>query len=391
MQRNTLRVKLLRKLQADQALAILEEQQDMVLVDGMVSDEESHVPARKKRKTRSKAMVEIHHCVFCGSTDHNTGTCPAKPKLPSRRIGRRGKIAFVQNRRLAQVVSRLKYTNVGQRTKQYDQRPKQLSRAPMRTSFLRLARASPGLLTWMNIQDGLLCGLAGQPCPNPKCSETENKGYAGEAKLGRLVTGAGPKAANNPDISVDTVFHRCGVCRARVRVNHGSRLFRTLGGGNKGVSYMTMAFWNCAVGISLSHTCQQLDLNEKTVSEWYRTARRIMAADALERQARIVFGRRGPKTTVLEADETKIRHWSEQVTEGGVTFRRHWWYVLLGVLERGNLEKFYFTPVGLVKSDGELGRIPPLSEELWAKVCAELFDADTCAMQFSVQTWHVLM
>ena len=107
---------------------------------------------------------------------------------------------------------------------------------------------------------------------------------------------------------------------------------------------MTMAFWNCAVGISLSHTCQQLDLDEQTVGDWYRTARRIMAADALARQAKLVFRRRGPKTTVLEADETKLRQWSEEVTEGGVTFRRHWWYVWLGVLERGESGQVLLTP-----------------------------------------------
>ena len=68
------------------------------------------------------------------------------------------------------------------------------------------------------------------------------------------------------------------------------------------------------------------------------------------------------------------------MTDGGVTFRRHWWYVWLGVIEWGNLEKFYLYPVGLVKSDGEKGAIPPLSESLWSKVCEEVFDTDTCAM-----------
>lgn len=372
-------VKLLRRLNADHAVAVLDELGEAGPIVGEPIEEETAGPPRKKRKTRSKARVEIHHCFYCGGADHNAKGCPKRPDLPARRARRRG-IAFVSNMRLAQVVSRLKYTPVRQRSKEYDGRPRQMSRAPMRTSFLRLARAPPALLGWMCVQDGLLCDLEGQPCPNPRCAEASHRGFGEAAKLGPRVICKQKGFANWQDVSVHTVFHRCGNCRVRVRLNHGSRLFGNTGGGNKGVSYMTMAFWNCVVGISLSHTCQQLDLNEKTVGEWYRLARRIMAADALERQSKIRFGRRGTTTTVIEADETQLFHWSEEVSEQGVSFRRHWWYVWLGVIERGDLTKLYLTPVGLTKSDGEKGAVPPLPMECWQRVCDELFDASTNAI-----------
>ena len=155
----------------------------------------------------------------------------------------------------------------------------------------------------------------------------------------------------------------------------------------QGVSLMTMAFWNCVVGISLSHTCQQLDLNEKTVGEWFSIARRVMASDALERQSKIRFGQNGTKTIVVEADETQIFHWSEVLEEGGVQFRRHYYYVWLGVVARGDLSTLYLTPVGLTISDGEKGAVPPLKESMWAEVCSQLFNADTRAILCTDSAW----
>jgi hypothetical protein len=97
-----------------------------------------------------------------------------------------------------------------------------------------------------------------------------------------------------------------------------------------------------------------------------------MAQDALERQSKMQFGCRGSKTTILEADETQISHWSEQVTEvidnARVTFTRHHWYVWLAVLVRGDLSSLWMKLVGLTHSDGDKGRVPPLSKELWAEV-----------------------
>lgn len=375
-------VQLLRQLQADQAVAVLDTLGEVVAVDEEDVPEAPPADSRskKRRKTRSRVVVEIHQCLYCGATDHNQRQCPNKPEAHRMPNKRAVQIAHVQNKRIAKLVSRIKYTMVRQRSKQYDARARQLSRVRMRTSWLRLARAQPKTMSWMCIQDGLLCDLSGCPCPNPKCGESKQQGFSGEAKLGRLVVGSASRSSHSQDVSASSVFYRCGLCRARVRVNHGSRLYGSVGGGNKGVSYMTLTFWNCAVGISLSHTCQQLDLNEGTVGAWYQTARRIMAADALERQAQIRFGQQGPMTVVIEADETQIFHWSEMVTEGGMTFRRHWWYVWLGVVARGDLSTLYLTPVGLTKSDGDKGAVPPLSPAVWARVCDELFDSNTNAI-----------
>ena len=157
----------------------------------------------------------------------------------SEAIVRRAKL---QDRRLAKLISRLKYTRISQRSSLYDRRQRQLSRVSMRTSFLRLARAPPKLMASMCISDGLLCDLSGAACPNPKCGATANGMHQAEAKLGRLVsTRAHIGEARN--VCVRSVFYRCLSCRARVRINHGSALYGSVGGGSK-------AALSCTVRVS---------------------------------------------------------------------------------------------------------------------------------------------
>ena len=85
-----------------------------------------------------------------------------------------------------------------------------------------------------------------------------------------------------------------------------------------------------------------------------------MGAAAIETQNQIVFGQRPlGATTILEADESKMFRWTEEVYENGVPIQRHFYYVWLGVLERGDRTKFWMIPIGITHSDGE-GKIPPL-------------------------------
>lgn len=230
---------------------------------------------KRPRNTRSKAVVEIHGCLLCGSVKHNVASCPRKPRLKVRSSRCGPNLAVVSpntDKAIAKLVGRLKYTPITQRSEQYEKRPRQASRVYMRTSFLRMARASPKLSAWMSIQDGLLCNLCGAACVNPQCEQTDAKGYGSTRTLGQLTSGPGSILTGNPNISSTTVFYRCDHCRHRVRVNHGSRLYGSVGGGNKGVSLMNLAFWNCSVGISATHTTLQLDVNEGLVSQWYRRA-----------------------------------------------------------------------------------------------------------------------
>ena len=124
----------------------------------------------------------------------------------------------------------------------------------------------------------------------------------------------------------------------------------------------------------MTFTCRQLGVGPTLVSRWYATARRIMARYAIWRHSQIVFGRRGSLTTDVEADESKFFGWKER-TQGidGEVRTTYYWFVWLGVVQRGNTETLWMHPVGITHSEGE-PRIPPLKKELWWDICFRIFD-----------------
>lgn len=108
-----------------------------------------------------------------------------------------------------------------------------------------------------------------------------------------------------------------------------------------------------------------------------------MGAAAVQTQSGVKFGQRPlGATTILEADESRMFSWTEEIDEGGVSIRRHFYYVWVGVLERGDRNKFWLVPVGITHSDGE-GRLPPLTNEFWRWCCEQLFNEDTRAILMS--------
>ena len=120
-----------------------------------------------------------------------------------------------------------------------------------------------------------------------------------------------------------------------------------------------------------------LNVGEDIVRRWYEQARTVMAIDAVKRQAQFKFGSDTTATACIEADESCFGKWSEIDEETGE--RVYKWYVWLGVVQRGNLESLWLTPVGVTESRGE-PRVPPLSCETWSSVVAEIFDKDTNAV-----------
>ena len=176
-------------------------------------------------------------------------------------------MASLRNKKLAKLVGRVKYTLVGQRSQEYERHPAKKARTYLRTNFLRMARAPPKVLGTMLVSDGSLCDLCGVPCPKPNGAEAGvPPRYGGKAELGKMV--GGKDAFTAPNTASNAVLHRWGYCRARVRINHSSQLFTSVGGDNHGVSMMSLAFWNAAVGISLTHTVLQLDVAESVVASW---------------------------------------------------------------------------------------------------------------------------
>ncbi|CAE7295465.1 MCM7, partial [Symbiodinium sp. CCMP2592] len=273
--------------------------------------------------------------------------------------------ALEKNRRKARLVARLKYTALHQRSTDYINKSRQRSRATLSRDFLTFARMSPMELALALIEDGLLQNLEGTRCTNPKCGE--QKGFGGESILGPLRQGQ----KNEPNMTRRAVHYRCQCCRKRVTISAGNPLFVGSGAGQHSMSLTILALWNCVEGISITHTVHQLAVDEKVVS-WYRTARQIMVWDILRLQDVMIFGK-GSETIDVEADESQFQSWSIVNDSSGA--RTYYWYVWLGVIQRGNPSNFYLESLGVTVSHGE-PRVPPLTAAAWRKTCEKVFDED---------------
>ena len=116
------------------------------------------------------------------------------------------------------------------------------------------------------------------------------------------------------------------------------------------------------------------------MQRWYNVAREIMAADAVARQKKIIFGKRVvngvPTTCDIEADETVIKSFTE-VVDGELPV--HYYLVVLGVVERSNPNTLWLRFLPLKSSIGE-GRVGPLEHQVWRDVMDEIFSEDTWAI-----------
>ena len=327
------------------------------------------------REKKSRAVVQLQNCSLCGCADHKKQTCPQQASLrekPDERV--LVQAALAENRKKASLVSRLKYTALHQRSKSYESRPSQRARAELSRSLLDLACMRPTELADVLVKDGILPGLTGCPCPNVKC-EQQTRGYGRQRVLGKL---SGPKEYNTEKdkLSLENVHYRCQACRCRVPVFRGLPLLEDATWPGLAV----LAYWCCVENVTVTQCCRMLRVGDDLVRRWYRQARAIMADDALHRQARIKFGGRGPLTTDLEADETCVCSWTTlegppDGAEGPKEIIYHW-YVYMGVVERGNTEFLWLTPVGVTTSRNN-PRLPPLEKEKWMAVCSEVFNEET--------------
>ena len=177
-----------------------------------------------------------------------------------------------ENKVIAKVVARLKYTNLVQRTRNYEERATDMSRACNKRSFLEMARATPGTLTRWLRDDGPLNELERGPCPKKRCMPHPSKSKAGIApgrrQLGKFIC----KVLEGPDISVKSASHRCQCCRTAVGVGYRNPLYWDFARqSSKGITYASLAFWNCSLGVPMTVTARQLRVNMETVlsSELY--------------------------------------------------------------------------------------------------------------------------
>ncbi|CAE7810810.1 MCM7, partial [Symbiodinium necroappetens] len=334
----------LRQIQVVEAEAILQE--PARAATDTQSTQASQTRKGKRRQTASRAIVHLSHCSVCGSSDHRAPTCPQRT-APSDADQRKAKgAALEKTRRKVRLVSRLKYTPLHQRTVDYSNKSRQRSRATLSRDFLTFARMRP-----MELALALMEGR-----------------FGGESILGPLRQGQKEEV----NITRKALHYRCQSCRERVTVGAGNPLFDCSGAGQHSLSLTILAFWNCVEGISITHTVKQLAVDEKVVSRWYRTARQIMVWDILRLQDAMVFGK-GKETIDVEADESQFQNWGVINDSSGA--RTYYWYVWLGVIQRGNPSNFYLESLGVTVSHGE-PRVPPLTASAWRQNCDKFFDVD---------------
>ena len=317
---------------------------------------------KAKRSYSPTARVLLPHCLHCGHTHHKSPKCPYKNVDGSDTPGHAlVSLAHQQNKQIARIVSKLKYTQIDVRAPGYESRATSMARAPLHMSFLSMARATVQGFVKMLDDEELITDLKGAPCPREKCKTSEKVGFISSHKL------LGHRIIRNnqgPNINRRSAYHRCDTCGTRQLISMGNPIFRGFTGpGSYGISIVTMAMWNCVEGVTLSVSCRQLNINQKTCQAYYDRASLIMAFEAHRLQDAIIWGTGTSKTVEVEIDCTVICKWRE-VIDGVMAF---FYYVYMGARQRGDLSKFALMSYG-VSHTLEVGRVPPENKEKYGRV-----------------------
>ncbi len=372
----------LRAIQVEEAMVVLGAEAPSVELEQVVP-----LPAlryrqgfrgRKRRGRGSSSARTLQHCWCCGSIDHKTVTCKFRPEAQRLAALERFYLekAKQNNKKKAKIVSHLKYVNLRQRSAMYSERPAQRSQVPAKRSAKQLLQMDPCNFVKCCIGDKLIVDLEGHPCVRPACFRGGQGTPEASGTLGKLT------ALNYPasmDVSTRSVWHRCKKCGGKYSVTFGSMLFPKVGGNLVSLTDNVVAFWACVHDCSVTTCCKMLGLSEQVVRDFYATARRIMSADALRKQAAIVFGQLPDnKTCDFEPDEAQFFSWVDKTGEERV----YYFWVWLGVAQRGAPDHLYLKERGITESRGE-GRLPPLEPEYWRQVCSEIFNERSNMVQMS--------
>ena len=343
------------------------------------ADEEPPVVPRKRK---SRARTEVHCCLICGSHEHNAATCPnADGTVPMSEERRLVAAEHAKAGKEAAALSHKKYVPEHQRTHEYVSGPSKLMDCPNSLPFVTLCRMTPFALCESLIESDFLENLAGKSCWHPKCGEKPAFVKNAAKKLSKLKGHTSKRYQEGTDICVELVCYRCDWCGTRVGATHGHPMFESIGHGGYGPSYQIMAWHKAVYGHSLTDIVLDLGVSEGTAREWMHQAMSIMAEDALLRQTKIVFGGLGGSLTChIEADESAFFHWREyghHVGEPDVP--THFWYVWVGIRQRGDPTKLWLAEVGVTKSERE-ARVPPLSHDFWKRCLCQAFTPETRAV-----------
>ena len=229
-------------------------------------------PAGDKNKSRSrvatatKARKFLKNCLLCGKHGCVTSKCPLRgdpEELQRIEDSLRNQTVplNLEDKRRLRLVAHLKYVDLSQRSIAYD-RKNRASRTPLSRALEDLMCATPGLLTHILIEGGLLPSLAGSACTDPKCNM--QRGRCTEARtLGALIV------LSNSDskiIGMRSVYYRCVTCRTKYAITQGSLVFPPVPGAY-GVRKRALCYWNYVHGAPMVLTAKQLRLSEDMDSE----------------------------------------------------------------------------------------------------------------------------
>lgn len=304
-------------------------------------------PLTRPRKKRKRAAMtgDGNCCLQCGSSEHNTRRCP----LAQSALVERSQVALAYRGagKAAHKIVALKHTPMRQRTPAYKDRPAKRALAPVARLLLDLQRAPPQILSEWMVADGFFQDLSGRPCT--KCSEGKMQaGYSNDSVLGKLCGSDEINISEGAvvlDITLHTACYRCKSCRQRYMVTFCHPLIPPGGHGSTSPSLWVFCAWNFLEDKTVTMTCRELGLDRRVVSDIYDIFRMVLAEDALRLQDQIVFGGRGNETTVVETDETCFGKWRVHHANGK---QDNYWYVWIGICQRGDLRIYSDFPADLV-------------------------------------------
>ena len=103
------------------------------------------------------------------------------------------------------------------------------------------------------------------------------------------------------------------------------------------VTPLILAWWGFCEQKTLTQVAGELRVDDGVVTEWFTEALQITAHDAMVREAAVEFGKRGPIMTDIEATETCLQSWNVPSALG--EFPQHYFFVVVGIRERGDMDK----------------------------------------------------
>jgi hypothetical protein len=132
--------------------------------------------------------------------------------------------------------------------------------------------------------------------------------------------------------------------------------------------------WATVEGWPETYIIRALRCSEGLVQKHMKAARCVMAWGAVQQQKDIVLGKlAGGITAECEADETEVGHWRQDEIHDGKAIKVWYWYVWVGILQRGDPSKFFICELGVSQSRGK-PRIPKMKNESWAGIARAAID-----------------